>query len=199
MYDLSKLYIDFTTVPKGVKISNHFAELAPFREFTECDDYRIKIAILSADVDSPFVRIKDRETMMRAIFDELGIDLSKTANQTFLNDCISYNDPKYLFAWVKYLNILHETDFTDWSLAKKDYEFYLSKANERQGENESDLQYMKRRKEAREQVKLLGQEVKSIEAKIFPDSKAAREAAVAEARKKIELYAESYAESYNYY
>lgn len=199
MYDLSKLYINFTTVPKGVKISSHFAELAPFREFTECDDTRIKIAILSADVDSPFVRIKDRETMMRSIFEELDIDLSKVQNQSFLQDCISYQDPKYLFAWVKYLNILHETDFTNWNLAKKDYDFYLFKANERQGDTESDLQYMKRRKESREQVKTLGDEVKSIEAKIFPDSKAAREAAVAEARKKIELYAESYAEPYSYY
>lgn len=204
-YDLSRIYIRYNECPPGKKLSDHFGELSAFKEFTECDDLRIKIAILSGDIDSPFVRIKDRESMVRAIFDELGINLRGKQNQLLMDNIVSYKDEKYSFAWLRYIQILHETDFTDWLLAKKDYDFYLQKANEPQKRSddgkleESDIAYMKRRKEAREQVKLLGQEVKEIEAKLFPDSKAAREAAIAESRRKISLYAEMYAEPYNFY
>lgn len=195
-YDLSRLYIKINDCPPGKRLIDNFSELSAFKEFTECDDTRIKIAILSGDVDSPFVRIKDRDTMMRAIFDELGLDIKRPENKELLDGCASYCDDKFLFAWTKYIEILHETDFTDWQLAKKDYQFFLEKANTSQNENESDTVYMKRRKEAREQVKTLGKEVKEIEAKIFPDSKAAREALIAEAKKKIGLYAEKYAQPY---
>lgn len=199
MYDLSRLYVKINDCPKGTKLTDFFGELSAFKEFTECDDTRIKIAILSGDVDSPFVRIKDRDTMMRAIFDELKIDLKKGENKLLFDGCVNYRDDLFLFAWTKYIEILHETDFTDWNLAKKDYQFFLEKANTKQNDGESDSAYMKRRKEAREQVKTLGKEVKEIEAKIFPDSKAAREAAISEAKKKIKLYAESYSEPYNFY
>lgn len=202
-YDLSGLYIKFQECPPDKKLVEWASELQPFPEFTECDEDRIKIAILSGDIDSPFARIKERDTMMRAIFEEIGLDLHK--NKKLLEDCISYRDDKYMFAWVKYLQILHETDFTNWVLAKKDYEFYLEKTNEKQRVDEkgeiieTDLAYMKRRKEAREQIKILGEEVRSIEAKIFPDSKAAREAAISESKKKILLLAEKYGQPYHYF
>lgn len=203
MYDLSGLYIKFYECPEGKKLTDHFSELSPFPEFTECDDTRIKIAILTGDIDSPFTRIGDRETMIRAVFEELGLDVHK--NKKLFKDIISYKDDKYMFAWAKYLELLHETEFTDWLLAKRDYEFYLKKATEPQKRNsegayvESDKDFMMRRKMAREQVKALGEEVRLIEAKIFPDSKAAREVAMAEAKKKIFLYAEKYAEPYDYF
>lgn len=203
-YDLSNIYVKFYECPAGKRLAEHFSELGAFPEFNECDDTRIKIAILSADVDSPFVRIKERDTMIRAIFEELGLKPTST-DKKLLEDIIAYGDEKYMFAWVKYLQILHETEFTDWVLAKKDYDFYLRKANEPQKRDEkgeiveTDLNYMKRRKEARAQVSELGKEVRQIEAGLFPDSKAAREAAIAESKKKILLYAEKYAQPYNFY
>lgn len=196
-YDLSGLYIKFHECPKGKRLVEHFSELQPFPEFTECDEDRIKIAILSGDVDSPFIRIKERDTMMRAIFEEIGLDLHK--NKKLLEDCIAYRDDKYMFAWVKYLNILHETDFTDWQLGKRHYAWQLERSILPQKEGETDNEYTRRLTDAREEVKKLGKEIRAIEANLFPDSKAAREASIAESKKKIRLYAEKYAEPYDYY
>jgi len=195
-YDLSRLYIDFTQCPVGQKLASYYSELAAFKEFSEATDNEIKIAILSADIDSPFVRIKERETMTRAIFSYLEIDESK--NNEFLENVIAYRDDKVNMCWVRYLQILHETDFTDWLLCRKDYDFFLQKSNEGKAVDESDDKYLARRNKIRETIKTLGQEVRAIEAKIFPDSKAAREAALAEDKNKIKLWAEKYSQEYTY-
>lgn len=197
-YDLSRLYINFTECPKGTRLVDFFSELSPFKEFQECDDRRIKIAILSADIDCPFARIKERDTMMRAIFEELGISVKSGESKKLFEDCLSFKDEKYLFAWLKYLEIVNETDYTDWQLGRKHYAWQLDRANSPQKDGETDAAYAKRLTEAREEVKKLGREIKEIEAKIFPDSKAAREAAIAEAKKKVRLYAEMYGQEYTY-
>lgn len=193
--DLSGLYIKIQDCPEGEKLTNHFPELGAFAEFLVCGEERIRIAILLGDIDSPFVRIKDRETMVKAVFDYLGIDTEK--EKEFFQNVVLYKDDLTSFAWLRYLQILHETDFTNWQIVKKDYEFFLLKSNEKQG-TDPDLQFYKKLNEIRGRIKELGQEMKAIEAVIFPDSKAAREASLAESRRKVKLYAESYAENYTY-
>jgi len=196
MYDLSRCYFDITTIEPGQQIRERFPELNSFPEFYECSEDQIKIAILIGDIDSPFVRIKEREAMIKAVFDYLKID-TKT-NQAMFERIVTYKHPLVMGAWLRYIQILHETDFTDWLLAKKDYEFFIQQTNDVKMEKESDINYYKRRNEARERVKELGQEVRRIEARLFPDSKAAREAALVESRSKIRLYAEKHAENYTY-
>lgn len=196
MYDLSKLYLNFTECPEGVSLIEHFPELGAFGEFSECSDEMIKIIILLSDIDSPFVRIKEREVMLTAIFEYLKID--KRTHLDMFDKILKYRHPKIISGWLRYLQILHETDFTDWNLARKDYDFFILQSNEPKMDKESDLNYYKRRNEIRDRVRELGQEVRRIEAKLFPDSKAAREAALAESRMKVKLYAESYAEPYNF-
>lgn len=195
-YDLSSLYIKIEECPQGVLLIDHFTELSVFKEFNVCDENRIKIAILSGDVDSQFVRHRERDTMIRAIFEYLGIDIKK--EEKFFNDVVQYKDELTIFAWLRYIQILHETDFTDWCLAKRDYDFFLMKSNEEQGTSENDLQYYKKRNEIRERIKELGKEVREIEARLFPDSKAAREAALADSKRRVKLYCESYAEPYTF-
>jgi hypothetical protein len=196
MYDLSRCYLDISTLEPGEQIREKFPELNTFPEFMECTDDMIKIAILSGDIDSPFVRIKERESMIKAIFEYLNIDIK--TNRSMFERIVSYKHNVYTGAWIRYLQILHETDFTDWLLAKRDYEFFIGQTNDVKFDKESDINYYKRRNEARERVKELGQEVRRIEARLFPDSKAAREAALAESRMKIRLYAEQHAEPYTY-
>src|SRR5690606_10997052 len=110
----------------------------------------------------------------------------------------NYKDDLTSFCWLRYLQILHETDFTDLLLCRKDYDYFLTRSNEPKGENESDKVYLAKRNDIRETIKKLGQEMRAIEAKIFPDSKAAREAALAEAKSRISLYAEKYASDYTH-
>lgn len=192
-YDLTGLYISIDHDADKSFVENT-AELSCFKEFVDAGDQISKIAILSGDIDSPFVRIKDRSAMMEAIFEYLNIN-----NPVLLVDIIAYKNELYVQAWVKYLFILNEIEFTNWLLAKKDYEYFLFKSNQPQAEGESDEKYLKKRNDYRKTISDLGESVKSIEGKIFPDSKAAREAALAESRKKIKLYAESYSQPFNYY
>ena len=196
MYDLKECYIDVSSLAPGEKVSDKFPEIMAFSEFMECSEDMVKIAILAGDIDSPFVRIKDRETMFKAIFDYLYIDVK--THQSMLAKIVAYRHPLVMGAWLRYLQILHETDFTDWQLARKDYDFFLLQTNEIKMDKESDLNFYKRKNEARERVRELGQEVRRIEAKLFPDSKAAREAAIIENSLKIKLWAEAYAESNTY-
>lgn len=192
-YDLSKLYISVEhDQEKGFVESK--PELSSFKEFKDAGDITSKIAILSGDIDSPFVRIKDRKIMIKSIFDYLGIK-----DKDFMNDVIEYRHLKYVDAWVKYLFILNEIEFTNWLLAKKDYEYFLFKSTQPQAEGEPDDKYLKKRNDYRKTISDLGDAVKSIEGKLFPDSKAAREAALSESRKKIKLYSEAYAQPFNYY
>lgn len=192
-YNISDIYMDFSSLEPGESIKEKFPELNGFIEFSECTDDMIKIAILLGDIDSPFVRIKDRDMMVREIFSYLGIDVQ--TNLAMFERIVLYRHPKVMGAWIRYLQILHETDFTDLLLARRDYEFFIGQTNEARPDKESDLTYYKKRVEVRERVRELGQEVRRIEAKIFPDSKAAREAAIIENNMKIKLYAEMYAES----
>lgn len=196
MYDIKDIYMRFDLLEAGEKMVDRFPELMAFPEFLECNDDIIKIAILTGDIDSPFVRIKDRETMIRAIFEFLHIDVK--TNQSGLDKIVKYRHPQFMGAWLRYLQILHETDFTDLMLCRKDYDFFLMQANEPKFEKESDLAYYKKRNEIRDRVSELGKEMRRIEAKIFPDSKAAREAAIAENALKIALWAEKYAEDNTY-
>lgn len=196
MYDLSKMYWRLDLLEPGENIRDKFPEFNLFTEFIECTDDMLKIAALMSDVDSPFIRIKEREIMVKAIFDYLHID-TKT-NQSMIEKIVAYRHPKIMGAWLRCLQILHENEFTDWVLARKDFDFFLMQSNEPKFGKESDLNYYKKRVEIRERVSELGKEVRRIEAKLFPDSKAAREAAIIEQGMKISLWAERYAESNTY-
>lgn len=185
-YDLSKLYVSIEhDKEKG------FVETTPslfaFKEFGKAGDHISKIAILSGDLDSPFTLIKDREQMISSIFEYLGIK-----DKDLKRDIIDFKSKLYIDAWTKYLFLLNETLYTDWLLAKKDYEFFLKEAN-KERETISGVKDIDRLTKLRSTIKLLGQEVREIEAKLFPDSQAAREANMAE-NKKIETFPEMYAE-----
>lgn len=177
-------------------IREKFPELNGFAEFMECTDEMIKIAILIGDIDSPFVRIKDREVMVRTVFEYLSIDVK--TNKSMFERVVAYRHPKIMGAWLRYLQILHETEFTNWQLCRKDFDFFLAQTNDIKMDKEGEISYYKRRNIAREQVRELGAEMRRIEAKLFPDSKAAREAAIIEQGMKISLWAEKYAEENTY-
>lgn len=196
MYDLSKLYMNFEKGDPKMPIREKFPELNGFSEFMECTDDMIKIAILIGDIDSPFVRIRDREVMVRTVFEYLNIDVK--TNKSMFERVVAYRHPKIMGAWLRYLQILHETEFTNWQLCRKDFDFFLAQTNDIKMDKEGEISYYKRRNIAREQVRELGAEMRRIEAKLFPDSKAAREAAIIEQGLKISLWAEKYAEENTY-
>lgn len=196
MYDLDHLYIKIQECPPNERLVDHFPELAVFSEFLVCTDDMIRIAILSGDPDSPFVRIKERESMIRSIFEYLRIDVK--TNLSMFEKIVRYRHEIVVNAWLRYIQIVHDTLFTNWILTKRDYEFFIAQTNEPKSDKETNINYYKRRNESRDMVEELGEKMMKFEAKLFPDSKAAREAALAESRMKIRLHAERHAEPYTY-
>ncbi len=197
-HDLSSLYVKFQDCPADKKLVDHFTELSAFPEFNSAlSDNEIKIAILSADSDSPFLKIRDRETMLRSIFDFLHIPIETTPQKQFFSEVLYYRHIRVISCWVRYIQMLHDTDYTDWLMAQQTYNFLLFESQKPKETAETSDKYIDRRLKIQSNLKKLGADLKEIEAKIFPDSKAAREAALHE-NKKIETYAERYAEENTY-
>lgn len=195
MYDFSRLYVPIHECPKGVKLIDHFGELGAFSEFTSTKNENIiKAAIVTADMESPFLKIKDRKTMVKAVFDWLGLGIEGKATKQLYDDIVEYKDTHYLDCFGRYLMILHDIDWTEYQSTKQTHEV-LTLDSMRAREKDEDLaKFVDRKDKVRRMLKTTGEELRKLEAKIFPDGKAAREIALNEA-KKIKTYAEMHAES----
>lgn len=190
-HDYSRCLIDFTTCPKGVKLTDHFPELGAFKEFQEApNENYIKIAIATADIESPMVKIKDRETMLNTLFDFLNIDKKKEPE--LYKDILDYKDSFYLNCFGRYLQILHDVDWTEYQTTKQTHDVLTMEASKKQGDEDID-KFVARKVKLQGHLKSVGKDLKALEAKIFPDSRAAREVALNES-KLIKTYAEAYAQ-----
>jgi len=193
-HDLSKLYVRIDEAKPDAPLVDQFSELGAFPEFNNAvDDNEIKIAILLGDIDSPFIRIRDRETMLRSIFEYLQIPIKTKSQIEFFNEVLHYKHIRVIGCWVRYIQILHDTDWTDWVMAQQTYNFLLFQSQIPKDKDEGDDKYLDRRLKIQANIKKIGADLKAIEAKLFPDSKAAREAGLYE-MKLISTYAEKYAE-----
>lgn len=198
MYDLSRLYVRIDECPADTKLCDHFDELKCFSEFLETDNENIiKAAILTADMESPFLKIKDRKTMIKAVFDFVGLDVSKQETNQLYNSIVDYKDPNYLNCFGRYLMIYHDIDWTEYQSTKQTHDV-LTMDSMRPMEKDEDLaKFVDRKDKVRKMLKATGEELRKLEAKIFPDGKAAREIALNE-NKKIKTYAERYSQDNSY-
>lgn len=194
MYDCSGLLIDFTKCPPGIKLCEHHPELGSFSEFTSvADENIIRIAIATADMESPFLKIKDRETMIRSLFEFLKISTTDEYGSKLFDDIVRYKSIQYLDCFGRYLMILHDIDWTEYQSTKQTHDVVTMDSVRPKEDSESIDSFVKRRVNTQNHLKSLGRDLKALEAKIFPDSRAAREFALNEA-KKIKTYAEMYAQ-----
>lgn len=198
MYDLTRLYVKIDECPIGTTLCNHFDELRSFSEFLSTKNENIiKIAILTADMESPFLKIKDRKTMIKAIFDYLKVDTEIGKNKKLYEDIVDYRETHYLDCFGRYLMIYHDIDWTEYQSTKQTHDV-LTMDSIRPREKDEDLaKFVDRKDKVRKMLKATGEELRKLEAKIFPDSKAAREIALNES-KKISTYAERFAEDNTY-
>ena len=191
-HDFSGLYLDFHKCPKDQSLCSFFPELNAFKEFTKADsDDDIKVAILIGDPDSPFVRIKDRPTMVRAVLDHLKIPVETEEEKTYFDNIVNYRELSVAGCWIRYVQIMHNTLFTDWVMAQKTYNLVLFELNKDEGIE------LNKRLTLQKELRTLGASLREIEGLVFLDSKAAQEAALLEVTK-ISLYAERYAEGYTH-
>lgn len=196
--DFSKCMIDFTACPKGIRLVDHFPELGAFDDFTSVEDENIiKIAIATADIDSPLILIKDRETMISSLFSFLDIDQHSEDGSVFYNSIVSYKHSDYMNCFARYLIMLHDIDWTQYKSTKQTHDILTTESMRPRGENEEINAFTKRKVNIQNDLKNIGNDLKKLEAKIFPDSRAAREISLNEA-KKIKTYAEKYAQENTY-
>jgi len=198
MYDLSKCLIDFTKCPADVKLVDHFTELSAFEEFQNCfDDNHIRIAIATADPQSPFVRIKDRELMLNSLFDFLKIPLAYQKDKQFYDEVLIHENNAVLACISAYLRFLHDLDWTEYQTTKQTYDVLVAESHRKRSNGEDLDDYVTRRVKIQGHLKKIGADLKILEAKIFPDSHIARKINMEE-QKKIITYAEKYSEENSY-
>lgn len=193
-FDCSKLLINFTLVPRGTRIVEYFPELKSFKAFTQQQDEKfIKVAILTADADSPFLKLRsERELMIKSIFDFLEIGTENVKGRDFLKKVVEYKHEGVAQCWCAYLQMQYNIDFSDWAITKETYDMLIQESMRQQDETkESTEQYATWRIKVRNQIRQLGNDLKEIEPKIFKDSKMARPVAIEQI--KIKNYPEKYA------
>ncbi|HEY4196881.1 MAG TPA: hypothetical protein VGM63_15165 [Mucilaginibacter sp.] len=193
-FDCSKLLVNFLNAPKGKRLVEYFPELAVFTEFTQQqDDNVIRIAILTADADSPFLKLRgDREKMITNIFEFLEIGIVNLKGKEYLQKVLDYKHEGVAACWSAYLQMQYNIDFSDWSISKQTYDMLIAESNRQRADGEDAVNYANWRVKLRNQIRLLGDDLKELEPKIFKDSKMAKPVAF-EQLKKIRGYPEKYA------
>lgn len=187
MHDTSKCLFDFSIVPPGERIVDFFGELGAFDEFVEATDDEIKIAICTSDIDSPFVKISDRETMLNSVYEFLKLPKDESFEQI-----LKYKHARVSGCVARYFQLQHHIDWTEYCTNKQTFDYLVLEANKPITDEDKDI-YLKKRVQIQKDIKAIGAELKVIEAKIFPDSKIARQVAMHEL-KKIKTYAEKFAQ-----
>lgn len=192
-FDCSKLLVNFLLVPKGKRIVDKFPELKSFTEITQQqDDNVIRIAILTADADSPFLKLRgDHEAMIKSIFDFLDIGMNNLKGKEFFKSVLDYKHEGVTECWSAYLQLQYNIDFTDWAITKQTYDMLISESMRPKGNNEDAVTYSNWRIKLRNEIRKLGDDLKMIEPKIFKDSKMARPIALEQ--RKIKSYPEKHA------
>lgn len=194
-FDCSKLLIDFTKVPKGKKIVEFFPELKVYAAFGQQQDENvIKLAILTADKDSPAWKLRnDRELMIKAIFDFLEIGTQNKIGKDFLQSVLTYKHEGLISCWIAYLQMQYAIDFNEWIIGKETYDMLLEESKREKGKDEDAMQYATWRIKIRDHLRKIGGDLKEIEPKIFQDSKMVQPVAVEITKQKLKTYPEKYA------
>lgn len=194
-FDLSSLLIDFTQAPAGVKVIDHFPELTPYPEFINAFDNEIKIAILIADIESPFLKIKDNESRLKAIFEFLDIGLMNLKTKELFNSVLNYTHGRVIDACCRYIQIQNNHDFASWwSLNLAFYELQKQSVKTREA-NEDVTKFVKGKTETSKEMDRIATMLKDYEARLFKDTKM-KQKMVEQQLKKISFFPEKMAEDF---
>lgn len=196
--DFGKCLINFSKCPVDIKLIDHFPELGVFEEFQNSfDDNHIKIAIATADPQSPFIRIKDRELMLNSLFEFLHIPIKTKQEKDFYEEVLIHESNPVLACISAYLRFLHDLDWTEYQTTKQTYDVLVGESHRKREKGEDLDDYVARRVKIQGHLKKIGADLKQLEARIFPDSHMAR-AINMEENRKIITYAEKYSEENSY-
>lgn len=194
-YDCSKLLIDFTVVPPGTRIVDHYPELKMYPAFTQQQNENvIKLSILTADQKSPFWKLRgDRELMMKAIFAFLEIGTMNLIGKELFDKVLQYQHEGVIDCWLAYLKHQYAIDFNEWIISKETYDMLLEETKRERNKDEDAMKYADSKIKIRNHLRNIGNDLKEIEPRIFEDARMIQPVAQAVTREKIKNYAEKHA------
>lgn len=198
-YDLSGCLVDFTSAPAGVKLTDHFPELSAFEEFVNTvDDNEIRVAIAISDIESPFLKIKENEMRLKALFDFLGIGLKTMKNREFFDEVLNYRHKRVIAACCRHIQRQNNHAFASWwSLNMAFYD--LQKESTKPRDKDQDvLKYVNGKAMLAKEMDAIASKLADYEARIFRDTKM-KQAIVDMELQKIVTYPEMFAEKHQGY
>lgn len=196
-FDLSKCLIDFSILKPGQKMVQAFPELSVYPEFKVQDDNWIKIAILLADFDSPFLKIKEHDLKVRAIFDFLDIGLKTQKAKEYYDQVLDYKHEAIYACCSRYLQMQDNDAFASWWSSKVMYYELVKEKNKPKEQADSIDTYINRKIKIDNHMETVSKRIQDKELLLFKDSKFRRAVAQAEL-KKITTYPEMFAQDQAY-
>jgi len=195
-YNLSGLLIDFSVVPDRVRLIDHFVELSAYPEFVNVhNDNEIKIAILIADIESPFRKIKEPNMRLKALFEFLGIGLKTAAMQEFYNDVLNYRQKEVMEAACRYIQMLNNHDYSIWWTLNLSF-YDLQKESVKQRKDDENVKaYVTAKVAITKEMDIIGEKLKTYEARIFGDVKL-KQAIVNQELNKMSFFPEKMAQDF---
>lgn len=193
-FDLSKCLIDFSKIKPGQRMIEAFPELSAFPEFKLVqEDKWIKVAILLSDFDSPFLKIKDNELRLRAIYDYVEIGLKTQKNQEEFQEVLEYKHIIVIDCCSRYLQMQNNHDFASWWSSNLLYYELIKEKNAPKSPGDSIDVYTNRKLKIEDNLERILVRIKEKEAMLFKDSKM-RMAIARSQVQKIKTYPEQMAE-----
>jgi len=194
-YDLSRCVIDYTLVPDRTRVLEFYPELSAYPEFKNATDNEIKIAISIADINSPFIKIKEPVLRLNALFEFLDIGLKNPKTQELYDQTLNYTHPRVIPACCRVIQIINNHDYAIWwTLNLSFYDLQKESAIPR-ATNETTAKYVDTKSSITNQMDKIGEKLKTYEARLFNDVKL-KQALVDNELKKISFFPEKMAEQF---
>lgn len=192
-YDFSKCMYDPSNTAHGDMLSL-FPELSVYEEFQAAErDEEIKIVIMLADAESPFMKVKDTKQKVVGIFEYLELDISDERNSELFESVISYTNERIYPMCGVYLQMQNNHNFTYWWNTNQLYYALMNEMGKPRGKDEKAIDYVNRNLKIQKQAEPIKNDLLSIEATLFSDSK--MKAAIAKSKLRLtRTYPEMYAE-----
>jgi hypothetical protein len=168
-YEFDKCLINFESCPKNLSLIEHFTHLSSFSEFSTASDDEIKISICLSDFDSPFLKINDLDSKVKAIFDYLKIDIEK--NKKLYKQVLEWQHKKIIDITSVYLQMQSKHDFTRWWTLNRLYYELQKELNQPKAKDDDIDAYIKRKLLLEKNSEDFIEKLQRYEQRLFPDIK----------------------------
>lgn len=194
-YDLSRCYIDITLIPNRTRIIEQHIELAAYPEFKDISDEELRIAFLISDIESPFIKIKEPQMRLIALFEFLDIGLKTPTKKELFKQVLDYKHPRIFLACSRVIQLINNHDYAIWWTLNMAFYDLQKESSTPKGSTESTKSYVDTKTSITNQMSTIGEKLKTLEGRLFGDTKM-KQAMIDQELKKISYYPEQMAQTF---